>query len=178
MTHTCISLRLAAVVATLPVVLLMATVTGAAATPDQWEPAIATFEAQDRQSPPPQGGIVFVGPSEHRAAHTEKIVARPPRNQPRLRRLANCRFRPLCRSHRAPLPAKGRGFLRGRQRRRGRQDARDGGQRFSGVHPKEIPPAHSRRPASSSFPSNPASAAGRWWKESPGKPPDPRLRQA
>lgn len=31
--------------------------------PARWEPNIAAFEAQDRKSPPPRGGIVFVGAS-------------------------------------------------------------------------------------------------------------------
>lgn len=30
---------------------------------DRWEPAIAAFEAQDAENPPPKGGIVFVGSS-------------------------------------------------------------------------------------------------------------------
>jgi lysophospholipase L1-like esterase len=32
----------------------------------KWEPEIAAFEAKDRQSPPPKGGIVFVGSSSIR----------------------------------------------------------------------------------------------------------------
>src|SRR5678815_4096979 len=31
--------------------------------PDRWEPDIQKFEAQDKQHPPPKGGIVFVGAS-------------------------------------------------------------------------------------------------------------------
>ena len=31
--------------------------------PTRWEPAIQTFEEQDKQNPPPKGGIVFVGAS-------------------------------------------------------------------------------------------------------------------
>lgn len=31
--------------------------------PNQWEPAIQAFEQQDKQAPPPKGGIVFVGAS-------------------------------------------------------------------------------------------------------------------
>lgn len=31
--------------------------------PARWEPDVATFEKRDRQNPPPQGGIVFVGAS-------------------------------------------------------------------------------------------------------------------
>jgi lysophospholipase L1-like esterase len=31
--------------------------------PLRWEPNVAAFEKQDRQSPPPKGGIVFVGAS-------------------------------------------------------------------------------------------------------------------
>jgi len=34
--------------------------------PDRWESAIAAFEAQDRQQPPPDGGIVFIGSSSIR----------------------------------------------------------------------------------------------------------------
>lgn len=35
----------------------------AAAPPESWEPTIAKFEAQDRQSPVPPNGIVFIGAS-------------------------------------------------------------------------------------------------------------------
>src|SRR3954447_24391442 len=35
----------------------------AAQTAEKWDPAIAKFEAQDRVSPPPQNGIVFIGAS-------------------------------------------------------------------------------------------------------------------
>ena len=38
----------------------------AAARPDRWEPAIAAFEKQDRQTPPPQEGILFIGSSSIR----------------------------------------------------------------------------------------------------------------
>ena len=31
--------------------------------PARWESDVAAFEAQDRRSPPPKGGIVFVGTS-------------------------------------------------------------------------------------------------------------------
>lgn len=31
--------------------------------PDRWEPSVAAFEEQDRRSPPPRGGVVFVGAS-------------------------------------------------------------------------------------------------------------------
>jgi lysophospholipase L1-like esterase len=31
--------------------------------PNRWEPAIQKFEEQDKQTPPPKGGIVFVGAS-------------------------------------------------------------------------------------------------------------------
>lgn len=34
-----------------------------AQTAEKWDPAIAKFEAQDRESPPPQQGIVFIGAS-------------------------------------------------------------------------------------------------------------------
>ena len=34
-----------------------------AAPPESWEPTIAKFEAADRQSPPPQNAIVFIGAS-------------------------------------------------------------------------------------------------------------------
>lgn len=34
-----------------------------AQTAEKWDPAIAKFEAQDRVSPPPQNGIVFIGAS-------------------------------------------------------------------------------------------------------------------
>lgn len=37
-----------------------------AANPARWEADIAAFEAQDRQSPPPNGGIVFTGSSSIR----------------------------------------------------------------------------------------------------------------
>jgi lysophospholipase L1-like esterase len=40
------------------------------AVPDQWERDIAAFEAADRQSPPPQGEIVFVGSSTIRLWNT------------------------------------------------------------------------------------------------------------
>jgi lysophospholipase L1-like esterase len=42
----------------------------ASAAPDQWERDIAAFEAADRQSPPPQGEIVFVGSSTIRLWNT------------------------------------------------------------------------------------------------------------
>ncbi|WP_223676341.1 hypothetical protein [Novilysobacter selenitireducens] len=32
----------------------------------RWEPDIAAFEASDRHSPPPEGGVVFVGSSSIR----------------------------------------------------------------------------------------------------------------
>ena len=35
----------------------------AAQTAEKWDPAIAKFETQDRVSPPPQNGIVFIGAS-------------------------------------------------------------------------------------------------------------------
>jgi lysophospholipase L1-like esterase len=35
----------------------------AAQTAERWDPAIAKFEAQDKVSPPPQNGIVFIGAS-------------------------------------------------------------------------------------------------------------------
>jgi lysophospholipase L1-like esterase len=38
--------------------------------PDQWERDIAAFEAADRQTPPPQGEIVFVGSSTIRLWNT------------------------------------------------------------------------------------------------------------
>lgn len=43
-----------------------------AAQQDRWEPVIAAFEAQDRQSPPPQEGILFVGSSSIRMWDVKK----------------------------------------------------------------------------------------------------------
>ncbi|NUQ66342.1 MAG: hypothetical protein HUU20_28095 [Pirellulales bacterium] len=51
---------LSAVVACLPAF------NGMAAEQDRWEPAIAAMEAQDRESPPPENGILFVGSSSIR----------------------------------------------------------------------------------------------------------------
>jgi lysophospholipase L1-like esterase len=45
------------------VLVLTAVAVHAQRDPDRWEPAIKAFEAQDRQSPPPKGQIVFVGAS-------------------------------------------------------------------------------------------------------------------
>ena len=42
-------------------VLLTTVVLGANASPARWAEAIAAFEQQDKTSPPPQDGIVFVG---------------------------------------------------------------------------------------------------------------------
>ena len=39
---------------------------GAQATPSQWEPAIRAFETADLTTPPPKGGIVFIGSSSIR----------------------------------------------------------------------------------------------------------------
>jgi lysophospholipase L1-like esterase len=39
---------------------------------ERWEATIARFEAQDRQTPPPAGGILFVGSSSIRLWKTEK----------------------------------------------------------------------------------------------------------
>lgn len=71
-THTCVSALLAAL-------LLggLSAAHGTAAAPagaakkqpaaaDRWEPAIRDFEAKDRERPPAQGGIVFVGSSSIR----------------------------------------------------------------------------------------------------------------
>jgi len=33
---------------------------------DRWEPAIRAFEAEDARTPPPKGGILFVGSSSIR----------------------------------------------------------------------------------------------------------------
>ncbi len=39
---------------------------------DRWEKSIAAFEAKDQESPPPRGGIVFVGSSTIRMWKTEE----------------------------------------------------------------------------------------------------------
>jgi lysophospholipase L1-like esterase len=56
---------LALLLCTLAFPLLIAAQDKAKAPPaaDRWEPAIAKFEARDKESPPPQGGIVFIGSS-------------------------------------------------------------------------------------------------------------------
>lgn len=51
---------------TLTAFLFTAAIVTADAPADRWEPAIAAFEKQDRESPPPQEGIVFVGSSSIR----------------------------------------------------------------------------------------------------------------
>jgi lysophospholipase L1-like esterase len=50
----------------LVVVLSFAAAAATAADRDRWESAIAAFETQDRQSPPPQEGILFIGSSSIR----------------------------------------------------------------------------------------------------------------
>jgi lysophospholipase L1-like esterase len=60
----------AAVVTLFLLVTTSAHAQSASAAPDQWEHDIAAFETADRQSPPPQGEIVFVGSSTIRLWNT------------------------------------------------------------------------------------------------------------
>jgi lysophospholipase L1-like esterase len=60
----------AALVGLLSIVATGAHAQSVTAAPDQWERDIAAFEAADRQSPPPQGEIVFVGSSTIRLWNT------------------------------------------------------------------------------------------------------------
>ena len=53
-------------------VLLTTMALGADASPARWEEAIAAFEQQDKISPPPQDGIVFVGSSSIRLWDVKK----------------------------------------------------------------------------------------------------------
>lgn len=61
------TVRRRAIAATLAVAPLLVSVAllaqAAPRDPSRWEPNIAAFEEQDRRSPPPEGGIVFVGAS-------------------------------------------------------------------------------------------------------------------
>lgn len=63
--------RLHALPLLLSAVLTAAITTSALA--DRWESAIAAFEAQDRQTPPPKGGVLFLGSSSIRLWNVQKF---------------------------------------------------------------------------------------------------------
>ena len=93
--------------------------------PNAWEASIRKMERSDRRRPPASGGIVFTGSSSFALWDTlERGHGAAARPQPRLRRRAHGRRRPLRRAHRAAVPAPRGRAVRGHERHR-RAEARD-----------------------------------------------------